>query len=102
MSERLETQLGTYQGREYRPTVRVTPSFNNPDEFTVVVFYTRPGGESVQIARIDTEHDHVHFDRLYRRDHPKDPIDMDLWEAWVHLQNNWRTYAESYEQRRDE
>lgn len=102
MSDTLETQLGTYDGREYRLTVRVTPSFNEPEDFAVVVFYTTTEGESVQIARIDTEHDHVHFDRLYKRGQPTDPVDMDLWEAWTHLQSNWRTYAESYEQRDDE
>lgn len=101
MSDTLETQLGSYHGREYRLMVRATPSFNDPEEFAVVVFFTDSEGESFQIARIDTEHDHVHFDRLYKRGQPKDPVDMDLWDAWSHLQDNWRTYASSYEQERD-
>ena len=44
---------------------------------------------SGSVARIDTEHGYTHFDRLYRRDQPKDPIDLDFWAAWAHMEANW-------------
>jgi hypothetical protein len=90
-------RLGRYRGRPYFLSVRVDPDLNDPTEFAVVVHYERSNGERVQIARIDTEHGYTHFDRLYRREQPKDPVDMNIWAAWDHMEENWRTYARSYE-----
>jgi hypothetical protein len=44
---------------------------------------------SGSVARIDTEHGYTHFDRLYRRDQPKNPIDLGFWAAWAHMEANW-------------
>ncbi len=92
-----EERVGTYRGRPYFVRIRVTPGFNTPEEFAVVCYYESRMGENVQIARIDTEHGYTHFDRLYRRDEPKEPVEMDFWEAWTRMRNNWRTYAKSHE-----
>jgi hypothetical protein len=90
-------RLGRYRDRPYFLSVRAEPGLNDPEEFAFVVHYERPEGERVQVARIDTEHGYTHFDRLYRRDQAKDPIDMDFWEVWDYMEANWRTYAQSYE-----
>lgn len=98
MSEHATSILGTVRGRTYYLTIRVTPSFNDINAFSVTVHYSDPAAEEeIQIARIDTEHGYTHFDRLYRRDQPKDPIDVDVWEAATLLEENWRQYAESFD-----
>lgn len=92
-----EERVGTYRDRPYFVHIRVTPGFDDPAAFAVVCYYESTSNENVQIARIDTEHGYTHFDRLYRRDEPKEAVDMDFWEAWTHVRENWRTYAESHE-----
>lgn len=83
-------------GSRYFLTVRAKPSFDQPLEFGVIVYYDDADTDSnEEIARIDTAHGDVHFDRLYRRDQPKEPLDIGLWEAVSLLKNNWRRYAES-------
>lgn len=78
--------------------MRVTPSFDDIESFAVVVYYRIPAeGRTVQIARIDTSHGFVHFDRLYRRDRPKESIDVDVWEAADLLASNWRQYAQCHD-----
>ena len=57
-------QLGTYQDRSYFLTVAGEPSINDIQAFVVTIHYNDPlARESVEIARIDTSHGHVHFDR---------------------------------------
>lgn len=91
--------LGTRGGQDYHLTIHVSPSFNHVTDFAVVVHYasTDDPDDVIQIARIDTAHGYPHFDRLYRRDQPKERIDADVWEAAALLEENWRTYAESFE-----
>lgn len=91
--------LGTRGGRDDHLTIRVSPSFNHVTDFAVVVHCspTDTDGREIQIARIDTTHGHTHFDRLYRRDQPKEQIDVDVWEAAAILEANWRTYAERFD-----
>lgn len=91
--------LGTRGGRDYHLTIRVSPSFNHVTDFAVVVHCspTDTDGREIQIARIDSTHGYTHFDRLYRRDQPKERLDVDVWEAAALLEANWRTYAESFE-----
>lgn len=89
--------LGYFEGRPYFLTVRATPSLNRPREFAAIPHYQDPDTDSeVEVARIDTAHGHVHFDKLYRRDQPKEPLNADLWDAIGRLENNWRRYAERY------
>ena len=92
------TLLGTYQDRDYYLTVSGEPSINDIQEFAVTIHYDDPQTrETVEIARIDTSHGYVHFDRLYRANQPKDPVDMETpWEAEEHLREHWRQYAASY------
>jgi hypothetical protein len=102
MDATFEYQLGEYEGRAYFLVARARPDFDDPAEFGITVGYNDPTtDESVQIARIDTAHGYTHFDGLYRRDEPKEEIDLDFWEAIEYLEENWRTYASSYAQRRD-
>ncbi|PSQ23654.1 hypothetical protein BRD04_02760 [Halobacteriales archaeon QS_9_67_17] len=90
--------LGEKFGRPYLLSVRARPSTNNPEEFAVTVHYNDSETESsIAVARIDMAHGYTHFDKLYRRDEPKEPVDLSLWEAVERLESNWRTYAESYE-----
>lgn len=90
-------RLGRYRGRPYFLSLRAEPGVNDPEEFAVVLYYDTTEGERVQVARIDTDHGYTHIDRLYRRDEPKDPVDLDFFGAWDHVKDTWRTYAEEYE-----
>ena len=92
------TLLGTYQDHDYFLPVSGEPSVNDIQEFAVTIHYDDPKTrETVEIARIDTSHGYVHFDRLYRADQPKEPVNTETsWEAEEHLRKHWRQYAESY------
>jgi hypothetical protein len=92
-------ELGKQEGRVYFLAARARPDFDIPEEFAVSVYYNDPETQShVEIARIDTAHGHTHFDKLYRRDEPKERLDVDFWDAIEWLEDDWRTYATSYEQ----
>lgn len=96
-----EYELGTYDDRPYFLVARATPGFNDPAEFAVVVGYNDPEtDEHIQVARIDTAHGYVHFDKLYRRDEPKERLDVDFWTAVERLEQNWRTYARGHKHTR--
>jgi hypothetical protein len=91
-------KLGTYAGREYSLSVSGTPSINDVEEFAVTIhYYDIDADETVEIARIDTAHGVTHFDKLFRRDQPKEELDIDYLEAETRLRENWRRYARSYE-----
>ena len=92
------TLLGSYRGQNYYLTVSGEPSINNVQDFAVTVHYDDPQTtETVEIARIDTSHDYVHFDRLYRADQGTDAVEIETpWEAEAYLRAPWRQYADSY------
>ena len=94
-------RLGEYHGNVYHLTVSGEPSINDVEDFSVTVHYfDEEKEEEVEIARIDTRHGGVHFDKLYRRDEPREFLDIeDYWEAEEMLRENWRTYAKSFSQR---
>lgn len=72
------TLLGSYRSRDYYLTVSGKPSIDNVQDFAVTVHYDDPEtSETVEIARIDTSHGYVHFDRLYRADQATDPVDIE-------------------------
>lgn len=93
-------RLGEYQGNIYHLTVAGEPDINDIKEFTVTVHYfDEDKEEQVQIARIDTRHGGVHFDKLYRRNQPREFLDIETYyEAEKKLRENWRTYAKSFTQ----
>lgn len=97
-----EYELGVHAGRTYLLTARATPGFDDSEEFVVVVHFNDPDtDEEVQIARIDTTHGYVHFDRVYRRDEPKDELAVGFWDAVELLEDDWRTFAREYDSRDD-
>ncbi len=93
------TLLGTYRDHDYYLTVSGDPSIDDIQEFAATIHYDDPHTrKQVEIARIDTSHGYVHFDRLYRADQPTDAVDMETpWEAEAHLREHWRQYADSYD-----
>jgi hypothetical protein len=93
----MPSQLGDYQGRRLFLKIRVSPTFNEIEDVGVGLYLDPRTDATIQIARIDTSHGFVHFDRLYRRDQPKEPIDVDVWEAAERLEANWRRYARSHD-----
>jgi hypothetical protein len=100
MTESRSYTLGAYGGRDYILALRANPGFGNPEGFAVTVYFRDELSDTnVQIARIDTADGFTHFDRLYRRDEQKDPVDLSLWEAVEELSENWRTYAKMYDQK---
>lgn len=98
MAREATWELGTYGERVYQLTIRVVPNYDVVEAFSVVVHYRDPRTDSgVQVARIDTSHGYPHVDRLYRRDQPKEPLDVDVWEAAERLEANWRRYARQHD-----
>ncbi|MDF9744754.1 hypothetical protein NDI89_04060 [Natrinema sp. S1CR25-10] len=74
-----------------------SPSLDDVEAFAVTVYYSLSTRENVEIARVDTAHGFTHFDRLYRRDQPKEPVEWDWQKAEEELRENWRRYAKSYD-----
>lgn len=98
MTRKLTYFLGEREDRPYFLVVRATPHFEQAEEFAVVVYYNDPMSEQrVEIARIDTAHGFTRFDKLYRRDRPKEPLDLEFWAAVDLLDSNWRRYADRYD-----
>jgi len=99
MTDEYTESLGCYEGNLYFLTVWAKPNFDRPVEFAVVVHYDYASANSnEEIARIDTAHGRTHFDKLYRRGQPKECLDVGLWEAVARLRENWRRYAENFDQ----
>lgn len=100
MTTSITYELGTYSSKIYLLHAEDFSPHASPEEFVVTVYYREdPPGENIEIARVDTAHGVTHFDRLYRRDEPKDPVDWGFWDAIDHLDRNWKTYAESFERK---
>lgn len=72
---------------------------NDVEDFAVATHYNDPEADrEVQVARIDTSHGYVHFDKLFREEQPKTLLDIDAyWEAEELLRDDWRRYAKRYE-----
>lgn len=93
-----EFKTGEYSEKVYFVSARADPTFDAPEDFAVTLYYNDTDlDENIQVARIDNSHGYVHFDRLYRRDEPKEEMSLTFWEAVEHIEENWRTYAKSYE-----
>lgn len=95
---------GVYNGREYHIGVRTDPSLFQPRSFAVVLFYERPDGTTVEVAKIDNSshaEGDIHVDRYYReRGAPRKDFDVDistLPEAERYLRENWRRFAILYD-----
>ncbi|WP_435155566.1 DUF7718 family protein [Haladaptatus sp. DFWS20] len=101
MPEEYTSLLGHYENRPYFLTVRVSPNFNHITDFAVTVHYNDSEIENeVQIARIDTAHGFMHLDKFFRPNEPKATFNGTIWDAIDRLSDNWRRYAESYENNR--
>ncbi|MFC6764806.1 DUF7718 family protein [Natrinema soli] len=97
MTQEYGYKLGSFLGYEFSLRVSASPSLDVVDDFAVTVYYSLSSGESKAIARVDNAHGFVHFDRIYRRDQPKDPVDWTWQKAEGELRENWRQYAKSYD-----
>ena len=101
MTRSVTYDLGEYRSQTYVLHGEDSSPHAPPDNFVVTVYY-RDGelDRNIEIARVDTSHGDVHFDRLYRRNEPKDwGIEWDFWESMNRLSQNWRTYAESFDKK---
>lgn len=76
--------VGRYEGHTVLLSVLADPSLeaDAPEESAVNLLVPRPDGSNVDVARIDTAHGGVHYDRLYlpeghprRRDYSVDVVD---------------------------
>lgn len=98
MTDPIKIDLGTWKGRIYWLRARAEPDYNNPNWFMATVYHEGQNtGENIQVARVDCSHNYTHFDRLYKRSEPKDPVSWDLWKAIDELKQNWQTYAKGHE-----
>ena len=75
--------LGEHLDRTYFLTVSGGPDTNDVEDFAIAIRYNDSVADrAVQIACIDTSHGYVHFDKLFREEQPKTPLDIDAyWEA---------------------
>lgn len=75
-------ELGRYRERTYYLGIRADPSLNDVQSFAVVLYYERPEGGSVEVAKIDnSSHDEgdIHVDRYYRElSAPRKDFDADF------------------------
>lgn len=100
MTNSVNKRLGEYRSRTYLLHGEDSSPYAPPEDFVVTVYYRDEViDDNVEIARVDTSHGFTHFDRLYRRDEPKERVEWSFWEAMDHLNRNGRTYAESFEQK---
>lgn len=97
--------IGQYGGWTIHLAVRADPSLeaSAPEAFAVTLFVAVPSAENVDVARIDTGHDGVHYDRLYlpvdrplRKDYSIDVVDYR--DAQRMLLRDWRDHVEAYEE----
>ena len=93
-------ELGRYRERTYYLGIRADPSLNDVQSFAVVLYYERPEGGSVEVAKIDnSSHDEgdIHVDRYYREPSaPRKDFAVDistLPEAEEYLREHWRRFA---------
>ena len=98
-------EVGTYRQHNYQIAARGDPSLNNIQSFAAVLFYPQADGDRVEVAKIDNdEHEEgkVHIDRYYREEgaERKDfSINAStLYEAEEYLRDNWRRFADLYEE----
>lgn len=97
MTDEYDQPLGKIRGKAFALVVRATPGYNDPEDFSASIIVIQSLTEDEEVVRIDNSHGkgpHIH--RLYRRGEPEEPFDGGLWEAIEQLQENWRTYAQSY------
>lgn len=95
--------IGRYEGLTVYLSIRADPSLDAraPEEFAVNLSVSRADGSNIDVARIDTAHAGVHYDRLYlpeddplRRDYGVDIVDYR--EPQRTLIENWREHVEAY------
>lgn len=87
-----------YRGRHYFIHGEPKTPGADPEEFAVTVYYKDSSTEeTVEIARVDTAHGFTHFDQLYRKGQPKKEVEWGYWKAVEKLLENWRTYAQNYD-----
>mgnify|MGYP001068817217 CR=1 FL=1 len=102
-ADQITRAIGRYRGLSVHLSVRANPSLDAraPEEFAVNLFLALPDGANVDVARIDTSHDGVHYDRLYLpaddplwRDYSIDVVDYR--DAQRKLLEDWREHVEAY------
>ena len=96
--------IGRHEGRTVVLSVRAKPSLDAraPEEFAVNLSISRSDGSNVDVARIDTSHAGVHYDRLYLPEDDPLPRDygveiVDYREAQRTLLENWRKHVAEFE-----
>jgi len=95
MTDEFDSELGWMYDRQYFIYVEVTPSWNDPEKFVVTAFYIKTDPETleeekIEICRIDNKsHGFTHMDQEFKEGAPKKEMDVDVYEAWEIIENNW-------------
>jgi len=103
MPETAKYDLGELEGIKYTLFVQVNPSWDNPEKFVATIFYRKfepkqLAETKIEVVRIDNKaHGTVHMDKLYEKGEPKEKLEMDFYEAWTHLKQNWQKYANRFQ-----
>ncbi|MFB6100885.1 MAG: hypothetical protein ABEK16_06480 [Candidatus Nanohalobium sp.] len=102
MPKSSKIELGSLEGDKYFLFVEVNPSWDDPEKFVATVYYRELNPETLkeektEIARIENKaHGSCHMDQLFRQGEPKKEMDVDVYQAWQHLEDNWKKYARRY------
>ena len=107
MSEEYRYVLGTFEGKKHLLFCRVTPDFNQPDEFVVNVSYRTydfmdEDFKNIQIVRIDNKGKPLHLDELWKEGKPKRFLNWRgskrelFYRALEKIQEDWKRYAKKW------
>jgi hypothetical protein len=103
MPKSSKIELGDFRENKYFPTVEINPGWDAPEKYVATVYYRDLDLETleekkVEVVRIENKaHGFCHMDRLFEEGEQKKRKEMDVYEAWKHLQEKWRKYARRYE-----
>lgn len=89
----------------YQLRVSVYPSINEIKEFSVSLIWFKAEKQKIEVARIDTENDKLHFHPLWKKKRKpivfqelrNEDISKLCWESALYLQTNWKKYVEYYQ-----
>ena len=103
MPKSARIDLGSFNGKTYFLYVESRPDWDKTERFVAKVYYNKLNPqtleeEKIEVVRIDNvSHGFCHIDKLYKQDRPREKVDMDVYEAWDYLEDNWKKFARKYE-----
>lgn len=90
--------LGTFNSFMFSIVRKVDPSFQEPDNFSISIYFSDPEeGEKEEIVRLDNSHGYVHMHRFFEsQDSVEDKPSLDAFSGYDYLKANWQRFARLY------